>query len=331
MRILVIGGQGFLGQSIVKLLNKHHDVSTFSRRPAPLIEAQNEPKHIQGDLTDASSLLKACQGMDAVFHVASKTDLWGPWQPFYAINVQGTQHVIDACLQNNVRHLVYTSTPSVVFGHQSIHNATESLPYPSRWLSPYAHSKALAEQKVLAANSHELRTISLRPHLIWGVGDTHLIPQIIRKASQRKLYVIGQGKNLVDITHVSDAARAHVLALESLVENCKVSGKAYFISHGEPVRLWEWINDLLFKLQLPPAKIKIPYAIAYSLGWMYEQCSKSNLPPMTRFLACQLAKDHYFNINASKRELGYLPQTSTADALNELIESIRFGMSQPAD
>ncbi len=357
MKILVTGGNGFLGSHVVKLLQDKHDVTTFSRRdprqPASHQEANFDqgafthknpnqeqtpqasphPPHIQGDITDHQALVKACQGIDAVFHIASKVGITGRWEEFYNINVVGTQNVIDACLQNGVRYLIYTSTPSVVFNGKNIRNATESLPYTTELTSPYARSKAIAEQHVLSANGHQLetvaphpqhlKTIALRPHLIWGVGDPHLIPQILNSAIRKTLFIIGKGKNLVDITHVKDAARAHALALEALTKETQASGKAYFISQGEPVRLWEWINDLLFKLHLPPAKRKIPFPIAYALGAVLEKLRFLKNPPMTRFLAAQLAMDHYFDINAAKQDLGYIPQIPPEEALSELVESIK--------
>jgi 2-alkyl-3-oxoalkanoate reductase len=346
MKILVTGGNGFLGRHVVKLLQDKHDVTTFSRRNAGTRQDHSDAvigrevqipnphlPHIKGDVTDAQAITKACQGIDAVFHIASKVGIVGRWEEFYNVNVVGTQNVIDACLQNGVRYLVYTSTPSVVFNGENIRNATESLPYTTEVISPYARSKAIAEQHVLSANGHQLKTIAphpqhlktiaLRPHLIWGVGDPHLIPQILNSAIRKTLFIIGKGKNLVDITHVKDAARAHVLALEALEKNPHACGKAYFISQGEPVRLWEWINDLLFKLHLTPAKRKIPFPIAYALGTVLEKLRFLSPPPMTRFLATQLAMDHYFDINAAKQDLGYIPQTSPEESLSELIEAVK--------
>ena len=323
MKVLVTGGGGFLGGYIVRdLLERGWEVAVFGRSARPDLE-RNGVRVFIGDLSDQEQVHEACKGFEAVFHVAAQTGVWGNWESFYRPNVDGTQNVIDACQAQGVRSLVYTSTPSVVFTSEALKNADESQPYGEKWLCNYAHTKSIAEHEVLEADDPDgLRTIALRPHLIWGVGDPHLIPRIIERAKKGRLRIVGDGDNLVDITHVANAASAHLLALDAL-ESGTGGGKAYFISQGKPVRLWDWINDLLGRLGIPPVVNKISLKKAYAAGAVLEGIWKvlhlKDEPPMTRFVAVELAKDHYFNIEASRRDLGYEPTVSTEAGLAELV------------
>ncbi len=327
MRILVTGGGGFLGGYIVRgLLERGHEVAVFGRSAQTDLEAQGV-RVFCGDLFDAALVHEACKGVEAVFHVAAQTGVWGSWESFYRPNVDGTQNVIDTCREHGVKYLVYTSTPSVVFTGEALINADESLPYGDNWLCHYAHTKAIAENEVLEADDPDgLHTVALRPHLIWGVGDPHLVPRIIEQAGKGRLRIVGEGDNLVDITHVANAASAHLLALGAL-ERGVGGGRAYFISQGEPVRLWDWINDLLGRLGLPSVVKKVSLNKAYAAGAVLECVWKvlhlKGEPPMTRFVAVELAKDHYFNIEAARRDLGYEPTISTEAGLEELVGEIR--------
>jgi len=324
MRILVTGGGGFLGGYIVRdLLERGHEVAVFGRSAQPDLEAQGV-RVFRGDLFDAEQVHEACEGVEAVFHVAAQTGVWGSWESFYRTNIDGTQNVIDACREQGVKYLIYTSTPSVVFTGKALINADESLPYGDNWLCHYAHTKSIAEKEVLEADDPDgLRTVALRPHLIWGVGDPHLVPRIIEQAGRGRLRIVGGGDNLVDITHVTNAASAHLLALDALKRGVG-GGNAYFISQGEPVRLWDWINDLLGRLGLPPVVKKVSLKKAYAAGTVLECVWKvlrmKGEPPMTRFVAVELAKDHYFNIEAARRDLGYEPTVSTEAGLKEIVE-----------
>ncbi len=323
MNVLVTGGGGFLGGYIVTgLLERGWEVAVFGRSARPDLEKKGV-RIFRGDLSDPEQVLEACKGFEAVFHVAAQTGVWGGWESFYRPNVDGTQNVINACREQGVRNLVYTSTPSVVFTGEALRAADETQPYGDNWLCNYAHTKSIAEHEVLEADDPDgLRTVALRPHLIWGVGDPHLVPRIIEQAKKGRLRIVGDGDNLVDITHVANAASAHLLALDAL-ERGVGSGKAYFISQGEPVRLWDWINDLLGRLGIPQVDNKISLNKAYAAGAVLEGIWKvlhlKGEPPITRFVAVELAKDHYFNIEAARRDLGYEPTVSTEAGLVELV------------
>lgn len=333
MKTLVTGGGGFLGRYIVKrLLDRGCEVAILGRSSQPDMEDKGV-RLFQGDLGDVELVEAACKGRDAVFHVAAKAGIWGSLKSFYQPNIVGTHNVISACQRHGVRRLVYTSTPSVVFNRQSFQNADESIPYGHDWLCHYAQTKSMAEREVLFSHQPKgLRTVALRPHLIWGVGDPHLLPRVINRARSGRLRIIGDGQNRVDITHVENAAEAHLLALDAL-EKGMTGGKAYFISQGEPVRLWDWINEMLQGLSIPPVVKKISLKKAYAVGACLEGIYKIlNLkcePPMTRFVALELAKDHYFDISAARRDLGYEPKVSTPQGMAEYLEHFKSSDRKP--
>ena len=327
MKILVTGGGGFLGRYIVKkLLRRGCEVAILGRSPQPDLQKRGI-KLFQGNLTDVALVESACKGRDAVFHAAAKAGIWGSLNSYYQPNIVGTHNVISACHKHEVGRLVYTSTPSVVFNRQSFENADESTPYGRDWLCHYARTKSIAEQEVLFSHQPRgLRTIALRPHLIWGIGDPHLLPRVISRARSGRLRIVGDGQNRVDITHVSNAADAHLLALDAL-ESESAGGRAYFISQGEPVCLWEWVNEILQGLSIPPVVKKISLKKAYAVGACLEVIYKilqlKGEPPMSRFVALELAKDHYFNIQAARRDLGYEPKVSTRQGMAEYLEHFK--------
>ena len=324
-KVLVTGGGGFIGRHIVEsLLARGLEVSTLGR--SPQLELQNKGvKTIQADLTEPIQIVPACKDMDAIFHVAAKAGVWGRRKDFYSSNVVGTRNILQACHENAVPYLIHTSTPSVVFNGKSFTGEDESLPYGSDWLCHYAETKAIAEKEVLEANGKDgLATTALRPHLVWGKGDPHLLLRVIKRAKLGKLRMVGGGSNLVDISHVQNVAEAHLLALDALMAN-RANGKAYFISQGQPVVLWEWLNNILTRLQIPPVSRKISPRKAYVIGAILEKLwTLLNLPgepPMTRFIAVELSKSHYFSIEAARSQLNYEPRISTEEGMDSFIES----------
>ncbi|MCX7047842.1 MAG: NAD-dependent epimerase/dehydratase family protein [Candidatus Sumerlaeota bacterium] len=337
MRVLVTGGGGFLGRYIVEnLVTRGIQVCSLSRRRHPELDALGV-ETVQADLRDAKAIAGACKGCDAVFHAAALAGVWGSREAFYEINVDGTANVLRGCQTHGVRYLIYTSSPSVVWRSGDLINADESLSYPARFNCLYPETKAAAERMILAANgSQGMMTVSLRPHLIWGPRDTQLIPRILERARAGRLIRVGAGKNLVDIVYVENAADAHLLALDRLMGGGKgldgspVAGQAFFISQGEPVNLWNWINDLLERLELPKVHRAIPYRAAWLLGaaieLFYSAFRIYREPLMTRFVAHQLGASHYFNISRARHALGYAPRVSTEEGLARLIASIKNGI-----
>lgn len=327
MRALVTGGNGFLGHYIIeRLLARGWAVTTFQRSSAARLEARGVAV-VRGNLGDSAAVRRAISGHDAVFHVAAKAGIWGDRQSFWEANVIGTRHVLAACRAEGIGRLIYTSTPSVVFSGEAFSGDDESLPYGRNWLCHYAETKAIAEEEVLAAASNDLRICALRPHLIWGIGDPHLLPRVIERARRGRLRIVGDGQNRVDITHVHNAAAAHLQALDAL-ERGTANGRAYFLSQGEPVLLWQWLNGLLQTLGIPPMHRRVSLPAARRIGALAEGVwSLLRLPgepPMTRFVATELAKDHWFSIEAARRDLAYQPESySTQQGLADYIRHLK--------
>jgi nucleoside-diphosphate-sugar epimerase len=325
---LVTGGTGFLGRRIVeRLLWQGRPVSVVARNPAPDLEARGV-RFIRADLGDADAIRAACAGARTVFHAAAKVGVWGPYAEYFRANVLGTRAVIAGCREHGVARLVYTSTPSVVYNGRDISGADESLPLTRSCPCPYPPTKAAAEAEVLAANGPGLATVALRPHLIWGPGDPHLVPGILAAARSGRLRIVGGGRNRVSMVHVENAADAHMAAERSLMEpGAAAGGRAYFVTDGEPVVLWEWVNALLAALGEPTVTRRVPLWAAYAAGATCEAAwgllRLRGQPPMTRFVATELARDHWFVAAAAKRDLGYEPGVSPREAMAGLVSSLR--------
>ena len=322
MKVLVTGGGGFLGRAIAaKLRERGDDVRSFSRGAHPEL-ASLGIEHVQGELADAERVSTAVRGVDVVFHAGAKAGVWGPYADYFATNVTGTENVITACRRERVRKLVYTSTPSVVFGAENLEGVDESAPYASSYETAYPETKAIAERKVLEANGPELLTVALRPHLIWGPGDNHLVPRIVARGRAGKLRKIGRRPCLVDSIYIDNAADAHVLAADKLAPDAACAGKPYFISNDEPTPVFELINEILAAAGVPPVTRSIPVSLAVTVGWMmetvYRLLSITEEPPMTRFVAHQLSTSHWFDISAARRELGYAPAVTIEEGLKRL-------------
>ena len=327
MKALVTGGGGFLGRYMVeKLMARGDSVRVLGRSRYPELE-QLGVETVQADLRDPSAVTKACENIDVLFHVAALPAVWGKWQDFYSINVEGTKNVLAGCRARGVSKLVYTSTPSVVFDQSNLCNIDESYPYPRSYNCYYPATKAMAERLVIAANGRDgLLTTALRPHLVWGPQDNHLIPKVLQRARAGQLVIVGDGLNKVDITYVENAADAHLQAADHLRAGSPVAGQVYFISQGEPVLLWDFINQLLERLGIPKVTRAISYRTARVLGAMLEVVhtlfALREEPRMTRFLAAQLARSHYFDISKAKRDFSYSPRISTAEGLDRLVSFI---------
>ena len=326
--VLVTGGTGFLGRRLVeRLLEAGRPVTVLGRTPAPDLE-QRGVRFLRASLDDAPAVAAACAGVGTVFHVAAKVGVWGRYGDFFRTNVLGTRAILAGCREHGVRRLVFTSTPSVVYNGRSLAGADESLPLTTDCPSPYPLTKAIAEREVLAAHGDTFRTIALRPHLIWGVGDPHLVPRVLARARAGRLRIVGDGKNRVDLVHVENAVDAHLCAEQSITRAASAAGgRAYFITNGEPVRLWEWINQLLQAVGEPPVSRSISLraaslvgAVCESLWWVLPLRAE---PPLTRFIAAELAKDHWFDLTAARRDLGYMPRVTMAAGTAELVAHLK--------
>lgn len=347
MHALVTGGGGFLGGYIVNALLARGDrVRSFGRGDYPEL-SQRGVETVRGDIRDNGALASACADIECVFHTAAIAGIGMDRDAFESINRMGTELLLVNAARAGVSRFVYTSSPSVVFGGADQCGVDEGTPYDFAWMESnrayYSYTKACAEQAVLAANSDAMRTCALRPHLIWGPGDTHLVPRLITRARTGQLRRIGEGTNLVDVTYVENAAEAHLQAADALARSAgsgdprtanwppaeagSPDGKAYFISQGEPVNCWRWIDEVLALAELPPVEKSISRETASRLGALFELVYRSMRldgdPPMTRFLAAQLSTSHWFNISAASRDFGYQPRVSTAEGMQRLAAWLR--------
>ena len=325
MKAFVTGGGGFLGSAIVCLLRARGDeVTSYSRGDYPQLAALGVA-HVRGDLGDRKQLHEALRGHDTLFHVAAKAGIALGREPFWSANVEGTRNVLAAALESGVQRLVFTSSPSVCFDGKEHGNASNDLPYSTRFLAPYPESKAAAERMVLAANGKQgLATCALRPHLVFGPGDPHLLPRLIERGRAQKLAIVGKGTNEVSLTYVENAAWAHLDAADRLAPGAAHAGKPYFVAQQEPVALWTWVNDLFGALDLPPVTRRVPMPLAYAAGMWLETLAKPDVEArMTRFLALQLATSHSYDIGPAMRDFGYTERVPLAEGTRITIESLR--------
>jgi nucleoside-diphosphate-sugar epimerase len=324
--VLVTGGTGYLGRRVIELLLEAGErVLALARRPAPELEALGAEAR-PGDLSDTESLALAARGCAAVIHCAARTGVWGPLSLYMEANVQGTRNMLSAARGAGAGIFIHASSPSAVYDGRDLAGVDESyeaLP-PRRF--PYAWTKALAEREVLAADSPELRTLALRPHLAWGPRDPHFLPRLAALARAGRLRLFKGGPYLVDPTYVDNAARAHLLALARLREGAPCSGKAYFLGQGEAVDSRDFINSLLEAMGLPKARISVPpragrlAARAAEAAWRLLRLKGE--PPVSYFTALQLSTSHYFDISRARDLLGYRPEVSMEEGLSRLKASL---------
>lgn len=328
MNALVTGAGGFLGLYIVEQLVARGDrVRALCRGHYPELEKLGV-EIVRVDIRDRERTIAACHDVEVVFHAAAKPGIWGAWKEYYGINVEGTHNVLQGCFAHEVPRLVFTGSPSATFDGTDQCGVDESVPYPKRWLCYYAHTKALSEQQVLAANGRSgLATCSLRPHLIWGPRDNHLVPRIVSRAKAGRLLRVGDGTNLIDTIYVENAVDAHLQAADALHLGSPVAGSAYFLSQDEPVSCWPWLDQLLALAGVPPVKRSISAGAAWKLGAVMEAVYGTfrieSEPRLTRFLAAQLSTSHYYDITRAKTDFGYRPRVSIEEGMRRMTDDLR--------
>jgi nucleoside-diphosphate-sugar epimerase len=320
--ILVTGGSGFLGLALCRaLLDQGITVRSLQRQHSAALAALGVTQHL-AQLHDDRAVSKAAEGVDAIFHVAAKAGAWGPEADYYQANVLGTRAVLQACHQHGIARLIHTSTPSVVHAGGDLAGVDESQPYPEHFHAAYPRTKAIAEREVLAANGPALATVALRPHLIWGPGDNHLLPRMIERARAGRLAFIGAGDKLIDVTYIDNAVAAHLAAWRALAPDAACAGRAYFISDGAPIALKEMVNRLLATAGIAAVDRHVPLALARLLaplvetGWRLLRLRGE--PMLTRFLVEQFSTAHWYDIGAARRDLGYAPKVDLEAGLAQL-------------
>lgn len=327
MKALVTGGGGFLGKKIVEmLLARGDEVLVLGRSKYPEVEAMGA-KTVKLDITNKDGLTEACSGVDVVFHVAALAGVWGPREHYWNINVEGTRNMLEAAKSAGVRKFVHTSSPSAVWDGSDMAFVTEEdCPYPTKFLTDYPETKAISEQDALKANCPEMATTAIRPRLIWGPGDPHLIPRMIERHD--RLRIIGDGQNKVGICYIDNAAHAHILACDALEPDSQNAGKAYFVADDQPVIIWTWLNLFMGRLGKKPITSKVPRNVAYGLGALMEFVWRTfgikGEPFMTRFVACSLSSDYYYNLKNARADFGYEQLVHPDEGFEKMVEYFKI-------
>ena len=309
-----------LGRAVaLTLIDRGDEVTVLQRRPAGL-----EGHEVLGDVADAGTVHRAVAGQDAVMHLAAKVDVVGPWAEYARINVEGPRSVVGACLAGGVQRLVNVSSPSVAHAGSALVGAGAGPADPEAARSNYSRSKAMAERIALAADGPDLAVLCVRPHLVWGPGDTQLIGPVVERARAGRLPLIGTGAALVDTTYVDNAADALVAALD----RCgSVHGESLVVSNGEPRSVGEILRRVCIAAGVPEPRRHVPLPVAVTAGAVVETiwlaARLSGRPPMTRFLAEQLGTAHWFDQRRTRKALGWTPRVSLARGFELLTESFQ--------
>jgi sterol-4alpha-carboxylate 3-dehydrogenase (decarboxylating) len=335
--ILVTGGCGFIGSAIVNgFADAGHTVTVLDFGGKPF---RNDVRFLNGDIRDKQKVIDACKGIDTIVHNASIVHTKHSQEAVvWAVNHTGTLNIIEACKAHAIPRLVYISSASAVYEGNDIENGDETLPYSRISQAPYADSKIQAEKDVLAfSGSDKTLCCAIRPHVVYGVGDNRFIPQILQKAREGKLSrAIGNRDKLSDFTYVSNLVDAVVMAEEALVPGSAVCGEAYFITNGEPMAFFDFIERVLVQLGYPPIKGKVPYWLAYAAAAVvegFDTLKGGTLNAengLTRFAVKYMVTHHYFNIAKAKRDFGWTPRVSIDEGIRLTVEGLKAGKASHA-
>lgn len=319
MRILVTGASGMLGAGIArKLAGRGDEVTVFQRRPSSL----DNVREVTGDITVPTDVRKAVQGMDAVVHLAAKVNVTGPWAEYEAANIGGVRNLLAAVRQSGTARLVHVSSPSVAHHGRGLVGAGAGPADPKRATGNYARSKAAGEKLALDADGPGLSVVAVRPHLIWGPGDKLLVGRIIERARQGRLPIVGSGAALIDSTYVDNAVDATIAALDR-IETAR--GQALVVTNGEPRPVAEIMARLCDAAGVAPPTRRVPFGAAWLVGaavegiWAVGQ--RRDDPPLTRFLAEQLATAHWFDQRHTRNVLDWSPAVSLDEGFERLRQS----------
>jgi nucleoside-diphosphate-sugar epimerase len=325
MKVLVTGASSLIGAGVAKLLAARGDaVVCFQRSHSELIEASPGITEVLGDVRDPAAIAAAAEGCDGIVHVAAKVGVLGDWEEYRSINVDGTRAVVDAALGGGVRRVVYVSSPSVAHGGEPIVGGAADPPVLGRRRAWYPESKALAEVVALGSASGRLGVVAIRPHLVWGPGDTQLVGRIVERARSGRLALVGGGRALVDTTYIDNAVTALVAALDAVEPDASCSGRAYVVSNGEPRMIRELVEGICRAAKVPFAPREVSLKVGRGVGAAVERIwpllRRDDEPPLTRFLAEQLGTAHWFDPRPARDDLGWTPTVTIDEGLARLTE-----------
>jgi nucleoside-diphosphate-sugar epimerase len=323
MKVLVTGtGSLLLGGIASELVRRGDDVVCLQRRPTEFIGHENA-RQVLSDIRDADAVSLAARGCDAIIHGAARVGVVGTQKDFYDTNVLGSENVIRSTERHNISRLVFVSTPSVAHTGDSLIGAPAGVAVIGRSGSHYAESKAIAERTVLNARNEQLAVVAIRPHLVWGPGDTQLVGRIVERAASGRLAVIGTGDALVDSTYIDNAVSAHIAALDALHIGSACDGKAYVISNGEPRTVNELMRSMCVAAGIPFEPRHLSLTLGVRLGSLIERLwplLRSSEPPITRFIAEQLGTAHWFDQRAVQQDLMWSPHVSLDEGFQRLTQ-----------
>jgi nucleoside-diphosphate-sugar epimerase len=321
--VLVTGASSLIGTTLVESLAGRGDrVVCFQRRPVAVLDGLSGVTQHLGDVRDAAAVDSASSGCDSVVHLAAKVGVVGSWEEYRSINVDGTRNVLAAARRHGIARLVHVSSPSVAHGGEALVGAGAEAPRTGRRHAWYPESKALAELDAVGAAGAELGVVVVRPHLVWGPGDTQLVGRIVDRARAGRLAVVGGGRALIDTTYIDNAVSALVAALDAVAPGARCSGRAYVVANGEPRTIRELIDGICAAAGIEAAPRSVPRRLAVTAGSAVERVwpllRGAEEPPLTRFLAEQLATAHWFDPRPARDDLGWTPTVSIDEGLRRL-------------
>ncbi|SFN33096.1 NAD-dependent epimerase/dehydratase family protein [Dokdonella immobilis] len=322
MQILLTGATGFLGRAITTaLLEQGHRVRALVRSENRELGTLGVELRI-GLATEFESVCAAADGCEAIVHAAGCSDPLASIEQYHDANVRSTDCMLGACELVGVPRLLLTSCANAVIGSDDLEGVDERQPYPQKWPSAYGHTKALAEQRVLAANGERLATCVLRPHLLWGAGETRILPALLDLARRGKLRLFGEPDKKIDPCHIDNAAHAHALALGKLENGSALAGKAYFVGQGEPMSIETFLNALLRAGGFPPEKRRLASLTAHALATAARAGADSTSPLINPYILELFSHASWFNLGAARRDFGYAPKLSTAEGMSRLFTAL---------